>query len=273
MANPNGRNTMQRDWRDCELQAELPGFISQPVDLSTRLSTYESTDIGRLVLHRLGQVEGLTVSATSAMAPKDAQKAYAKGRDKATKEKWEEAQSLLAKAVEIYPRYAVAWFDLGRVQLHTNDLVAARHSFEQSVAADSKYVNPYRGLAELDTRQQKWPELVSVTTKVLALNPVNFPDAWLRNALGNYYLHNFPEAEKSARQGIKVDDQHQVPRLEYLLGLILVQKHEYPEATTHIQNYLKTVTQPSEIEDAQKQLAEITRLSASVSDPAATEKK
>ena len=71
------------------------------------------------------------------------------------------------------------------------------------------------------------------------MNPVNFPDAWLHNALGNYYLHNFAEAEKSARQGMKVDDQHQLPKMEYLLGIILIQEHNYPEATAHIQNYLK----------------------------------
>jgi hypothetical protein len=274
VANPgSNRGGSQRDWRDCELLAVLPGFTSQPVDLSSRLSTLESADIGRLVLHRMGQVEGLTVSATSAMAPRDAQKAYEKGRQKADKEKWEEAQQLLSKAVEIYPKYAVAWFDLGRIQLRNNDAAPARHSFEQSIAADPKYVNPYRGLAELDTRQQLWPELVRVTNQLLALNPVNFPDAWLRNALGNYYLHNFAEAEKGARQGMKVDDQHQVPRLEYLLGIILAQKRDYQEAATHIQNYLKVATQPSDIEDAQKQLAEITRLSASVSDPAGAEKK
>jgi TolA-binding protein len=272
IGNPAGRGGSMRDWRECELQAELPGFVSQPIDLSSRLSTLETADVGRLVLHRLGQVEGLTISATSAMAPKDAQKAYEKGREKAGKQKWEEAQQLFTKAVEIYPKYAVAWFDLGRIQLRNNDAAAARHSFEQSIAADPKYVSPYRGLAELDTQQQRWPELVTVTGQVLALNPVNFPDAWLRNSLGNYYLHNLVEAEKSARQGMKVDDQHQFPRLEYLLGVILIQKRDYPEAATHIQNYLKVATQPAEIADAQKQLAEINRLSASVSDPAADKK-
>ena len=86
-------------------------------------------------------------------------------------------------------------------------MAEARHSFEQSIAADPKYVNPYRGLAELDTQQKQWQPLVTVTDQLLALNPVSFPDAWLRNALGNYYLGNFAEAEKSARQGMKVDDQ------------------------------------------------------------------
>ncbi|MGC2183190.1 MAG: tetratricopeptide repeat protein, partial [Terriglobales bacterium] len=225
------------------------------------------------VLHRMGQVEGLTISATSAMAPKDAQKAYEKGSKKLQQEKWDEAEPLLAKAVEIYPRFAVAWFDLGRVQLHKRDDAQARHSFEQSVAADPKYVNPYRGLAELDMQQKQWQALVTVTGQLLALNPVSFPDAWLRNSLGNYYLYNFPEAEKSARQGVKMDDQHQLPKLEYLLGVILLQERQYAEAAVHIQNYLKFATQPAEIEEAQKQLAEITRLSASAANPPSEEKK
>jgi hypothetical protein len=259
---------IQRDWRNCEVLADLPGFTSQSVDLSSRLSTFESADIGRLVLHRIGQVEGLTISATSAMAPKAAQKAYEKGREKASEEKWDEASQLMAKAVEIYPRYAVAWNDLGRIQLRQNNPTQARHSFEQSVIADPKYVNPYRSLADLDTREQQWQPLIAVTNQLLALNPVSFPDAWMRNALAYYYLRDFASAEKSARQGLKVDEQHQLPRLELLLGVVLAQERNYTEAATHIQNYLKVATQPAEIEEAQKQLAEVTRLSASASAPA-----
>jgi len=270
-ASPSGGGS-QRDWRDCELQADLPGFTSQAIELSSKMSTFETTDIGRLVLHRVGHVEGLTISATSAMAPKDAQKAYEKGHDKAGKQKWDEAQPLLEKAVQIYPKYAVAWFDLGRIQLQKNAMADARHSFEQSIAADPKYVSPYRGLAELDTQQKQWQPLVTVTDQLLALNPVSFPDAWLRNALGNYYLGNFAAAEKSARQGMKVDDSHQLSKLEYLLGIILIQEREYAEAGTHIQNYIKVATQPSEIEEAQKQLAEVTRLSASAGNPAEQKK-
>lgn len=268
-----GPGASRRDWRSCELLAELPGFTSRPIDLTSRLSTLESANIGSLVLHRMGQVEGYTISVTTALAPKDAQKAYSKAREKLAKEKWDEAEPLLAKAVEIYPKYALAWFDLGRVQLHNKDNVKARHSFEQSIAADPKFTYPYRGLAEIDTQEQQWQPLVTVTGQLLTLDPVSFPDAWFRNALGNYYLHNFPEAEKSARQGMKIDDQHQAPRLEYLLAGILIQERNYTEAATHLQNFLKVATQPAEIEAAQKQLAEVTRLSASASPPTDAEKK
>jgi lipoprotein NlpI len=266
--NPSStRRSNQRDWRECELRAELPGFNSEVVDLNTRMTNFESTDIGRVVLHRMGRVEGLTISATSVAAPRDAQKAFEKGREKASKEKWDEAQPLFEKAVGIYPKYAVAWFELGRIQMHKNEAAQARSSFQQSMAADPKYANSYRGLAELAMQEKQWPELVKITDQLLALNPVNYPDAWLRNALGNYYLRNFAAAEKSARQGMKIDEHAQVPRLEYLLGVILIQEQQYPEAATHIQNYLKVAAQPAEVEEAQKRLADITRLSATASAP------
>ena len=270
---PGAGRGNQREWRSCELQAELPGFTSQAFDLSSRMSTFESADIGRLVMRRMGQIEGFTISATSALAPKDAQKAFEKGREKENKQKWDEAQPWFEKAVQIYPKYAVAWFELGHIQLRKKENAKARNSFDQSIAADPKYVNPYQGLADLNTQEEQWPAVVNVTEQLLVLNPVSFPDAWFRNALGNYYLHNLAAAEKSARQGMKVDENHRLPKIEYLLGVILMQKHEYKEATAHIQNYLRVATQPSEIEEAQKRLAEITRVSASVSDPASSDKK
>jgi tetratricopeptide (TPR) repeat protein len=269
----SGTGGMRNNWRECELQASLPGFSSQPIDLSTRLSNFESADIGHLVLQRMGQVQGLSISATSAMAPKDAQKAYAKGIEKSKKEKWDEAESLFVKATEIYPKYAAAWFELGRVQLHKFEAAPARHSFEQSIAADSKYVYPYRGLADLDAKQQQWPALAMVTRQLVALDPVSFPDAWFWNAVSNYYLRNFADAERSARQGMKLDDQHQLPKLEYVLGIILIQEHEYPEAATHLRNYLRVAKVPADIEAAQKQLTQVTRLSAEVSNPVTPEEE
>jgi tetratricopeptide (TPR) repeat protein len=265
-------NRGRRDFRECELQASLSGFTSEVVQLSSRLNTFESTDVGRVVLHRMNPAEGATISATSALAPAGAQKAFEKGRERERKEKWEEARKSFEKAVQIYPRYAEAWFELGRVQMQTNDLDGARHSFVQALTVDPKYVSPYRSLAELANRDKRWQEVVDLTGKLLALNAVNFTDVWFRNALGNYNLHNFEAAEKSARQGLRVDQQHQIPKMEYLLGLILIQRQQYQEATQHLQHYLQTATNPTDVSDAQARLAEIAQLSTTATAPTTTEK-
>ena len=62
---------------------------------------------------------------------------------------------------------------------------------------------------------------------------------------------------------MKIDEHHQLPKLEYLLGVILIQKPDYQEAASHIQNFLHVASDPADIEGAQKQLAEINRISAS----------
>jgi tetratricopeptide (TPR) repeat protein len=244
------------------LRASLAGFTSESIVLGGRFSGDQSADVGRVVLHRLASVEGFTLSATTAQAPPEARKALEKGQEQQKKEKWNEAQKSFEKAVAIYPRFAVAWFELGRVQLHNNDGPGARHSFEQSLVADSKYVNPYHALTQLAMHDRNWQELTEFSEKLLALNPVNFPDAWLSNALGHYCLKNYAAAEKSARRGLQMDVEHHVPKLEYLLGITLIQKPDYAEAAQHLHNFLGLTNKPADIEEAKRQLDDIARLSA-----------
>lgn len=263
----SGGNTLagrpdRRNLQDCQLQAALPGFTSELVELAARFTGYEYADIGRIVLHRLSNVEGFTISATTAQAPPSARKAWEKGQQQQKQGKWDDAQKSLEKAVAIYPKFAAAWSELGRVQLQKNDPAAARHSFQQSIAADSKYVNPYLGLTQLAQRERNWQELVEVSDKLLALNPVSFPDVWFWNSLANYYGKNLAAAENSARRGLQADPEHRVPKLEYLLGMVLLKKPDYHDAAQHLRAFLRLTTQPTEVAEAQKQLDEIARLSA-----------
>jgi tetratricopeptide (TPR) repeat protein len=263
----------QRNWRECEIQAVLAGFSSEVVELASRVNTLGSADLGRLVLHRLEHVEGTSISVTSALAPNGARKALEKGREAEKKNKWDQAARDLEKAVQIYPKYAVAWFELGRVQMIKNDPAAAKLSFQQALAADSKYVPPYQGLAELAYSAKQWPEVMRATEQLLTLNPVSFPVAYFFNAVANYYLPNLDAAEKSARQGIKVDSEHQIAKLRYLLGMILFKKHDFQEAADYFHQYMQLTKESTELEAANKQLAEIARLNPEANADAASPKK
>jgi tetratricopeptide (TPR) repeat protein len=263
----------QRNWRDCELQAVLAGYSSEIIELASRMNTLESVDLGSIPLHRLEHIEGTSISVTSLAAPASAKKALEKARQEEKKGRWAEARKSLEKAVQIYPKYPVAWSELGRVQMRQNDLVSAKKSFEQSLAADSRYVNAYDGLAQLAFRSRQWRQVVEITSKLIALNPVNFPAAYFLSGVAHYSQGDLDAAEKVTRAGVRVDDGHQVPRLQYLLGIILIQKHEYAQASQQIQQYLALVKQPAEIEEAKKELAEIARLTASPSSAAVQEKR
>src|SRR5262249_35983022 len=170
-----------------------------------------------------------------------------KGQEQQKKGKWDDAQKSFESAVAIYPKFAVAWFELARVQLQKNDSAGARNSFQQSISADPKYISPYHGLTQIAMHDHNWQELVESSEKVLALNPVSFPDAWLSNAIGHYFQQNFAAAEKSARHGLAIDGDHRFPKLEYILGVVLVQKPDYSEAAEHLRTFMKITSKTAEL--------------------------
>ncbi|HZQ67641.1 MAG TPA: tetratricopeptide repeat protein [Terriglobales bacterium] len=253
----------QRDWRDCEIQATLPGYISELVPLSARMSGSQNSDIGHLVLRRMQHVDGTSISVTTASAPGPAKKAFEKGREQEQKGKWEEALKSFEKAVEVYPKFAVAWYELGRVHQKNNDLPAAKNAFQKAADADGSYVSPLDGLAGIAAHEKQWQELVNTTAKLVSLNAMTFPNAWFLNGVGHFYLQEYALAEKSARQGLKLDEAHNFPKLEYLLGMALAQERQYVEAAQHMRAFIQQAKKPEEIQDAQKQLSTIEQLSAS----------
>jgi tetratricopeptide (TPR) repeat protein len=260
-------------YQNCEILAVLPGFSSDTVQLAGFLSsTMESTDIGRVTLHQMGPVDASILSATSLSAPNSARKEMDKAHEQEKKNKMDDARQSLQRAVEIYPQYAAAWSELGRLQYANHDIPAAQHSYEQALAADPKYAKPYLGLAQLVADSGQWQQLVDLTAKLLTLNSVNFPAAWYLNGVGHYSLQDYPAAENSIRSGLKIDTDHRFPRLEHMLALILAHKHDYAQAAEHMHEFLKWPSPPAEIAQAQKQLAEIERLSANAQLSAAPQK-
>ena len=250
----------RRDLRQCSLQAVLPGFRSDSIELAAKANDTGTADVGTIILHRMARVEGLTISVTSAAAPPKAKKEFDKGRDEERKSKFEGAEQHFAKAVEIYPKYAVAWNELGRMQFQRSDADAAKSSFQKAIDADPKYVNPYGGMVEIGLKNQQWKDVAAMSGKIVELNPVDFPQYWFDNSLANYFLQNMELAQISAERGLGIDTQHHVPRLEYMLGMILAKKSDYAGALTHVQNYLRMVPNPSDRDVIQKQVAELQKL-------------
>jgi tetratricopeptide (TPR) repeat protein len=257
-ANPMG-GMRDRDLATCEIRATFAGFRSDAISLAGKQYLGES-EVGTIVLHRMNNVEGLTMSATSALAPKDAKKAYEKGLESVKKNKTDEAQKDFEKAVEVYPKYASAWFELGRLYEQRDHFDKAREAYNQSLAADSKYINPYERLYMFAVKDQKWQDVADITDKVLRMNPYDFPAAYYFNAVANLQLNKLDPAEKSAREAVKVDKKRENPRSNYILGIILAQKADYPGAADCLRAYLKDVPQGNESEKVRKQLAEIEKV-------------
>jgi tetratricopeptide (TPR) repeat protein len=246
----------ERTLSGCELRAVLPGYRSEPLMLAGR-RFMDNPDVGTIIMRPLSNVEGTTISMTSLMAPKDAKKAYEKGLQAARKKKWGDALPHLEKSVALYPKYAAAWYELGAVHEQSERLAEARKAYEQSLAADAKYVNPYMRLAAMAAMERKWQEVADTTDRVLKLNPVDFPNAFFYNAVANYNLQKVDAAEKSAREAVKLDTQHRLPRANHLLGIILADKRDFAGAREQMSNYLKFAPGASDADAVRQGLAKI----------------
>ena len=247
---------------NCDLRAVLAGFRSDTVSLGAR-RTLDDPNVGTIILHRLAGVEGSAVSVTSLQAPKDARQAYNRGLQYIRKEKFAEAKKSLTKAVEIYPKYAAAWFELGRLQGRNGDPGLARQSFSQAIAADPKYLSPYFELAGVAAAAENWQELAATTNSLLKLDAVDYPMAYFYNTTANLNLNNLDEAEKAARAGEKLDVSHRYPKLYQVLATILARERNYAAAVNQLRTYLLLAPDASDAPEMKKQLTELERLSGS----------
>jgi len=245
----------------CELRASYPGYRSDVVELGTRHSL-DDPDVGTIVLHRLGNVQGTTISLTSALAPKGAQKSYEKGMQLSAKAKFEEAEKRLSEATQLYPKYAAAWYALGQVQQHQGRAEDARKSYEAAIAADSKYVSPYDQLARLAAQDGRWEDAAKFSKQAISLNPVEFPSSFWYHAISSYNLKHPEEAEKSVKDLLKLDTRHNYPDAENMMAQILLDRGNYPEAATHLRNYLTLVPNAKNADTLKQILLKIDQASA-----------
>jgi tetratricopeptide (TPR) repeat protein len=109
---------------------------------------------------------------------------------------------------------------------------------------------------------KQWQELADTTDQLLKLDALNFPEAWFYNCVAKFHLDNVDGAENSARQGIRIDTAHRVPKLEYVLGTILSQKGDYQGAAEHLHKYLSLSPNAPDATEVRKKLEEVERLSA-----------
>jgi len=265
ITNPGG-GIRESALMNCDLRASLPGYRSDVVMLANH-RYMDNPDVGTIVLHRMGNVEGFTTSATSALAPKDARKAFEKGLDAVKKSKPDEAQKEFEKAVETYPKYASAWFELGRVYEQRDHPEEARKAYNQALAADSKYINPYERLYLMALKEAKWQEVADTTDRVLRLNPFNFPGAYYFNAVANLQLQHLDVAEKNAREALKLDSGQRNPRINYVLGVILAQKQDFAASAECLRAYLKAAPEAKDAETVRKQLAEVEKFAQAKAQP------
>jgi Flp pilus assembly protein TadD len=252
----NASRRQPQDLSGCEIRAVLAGFRSDVVNLSGR-RIFDNPDLGTIVLHRRSNVEGTTISRTTLMAPKDARKAFDKAREAARKGKTNDAEKELDKAVAAYPQFAEAWNSLGVIHEERREMADARRCFSQALAADPKLVTPYLHMARFSLADKNWQDVAATTSRLIKLDPYDFPEAYFYNAVADYNLHKYDAAQASALEAQKLDTAHKFPKVEHLLGVILYQKKDYAGAIEQMRKYLLLSPDSPDVSQVKQQLADL----------------
>ena len=219
----------------CQIKASLAGFKSSSLTITNGNLT-DNPDMGTITLQLDEHAPGYGVSPTTAEAPKDALKKFDKASSEASKNP-DGAQRDLEKAVQLDPKFAEAWYELGKLQQKTKPQDALA-SFQKAVAADPQFAPPYEPIAELAATQKKWQEVADAADHYLKLDPAGSPQIWYYSAVGNFNIGNRDVAEASARKSLAMDPQHVAPNTEQLLAVILASEGAYAEALDHLRNCL-----------------------------------
>jgi len=257
---PSAGNVI-RDWGICDLQAQVRGYSSESMHMVGNPD--HLVQVGSIIVHPTAAAaapQKFTVSVGSLGAPEKAQKAFEKGEEQANKGKWASACDSFKRAIQEYPRYALAWLELGRAQARQNSFVAAQQSFHEAVSKDSHLTEAYVELARVALAQKEWKELADATEHLVESSANTGPQFWFLNGAANFNLGNRAQAETSAERGLRLDTQHSIPQLEYLYGLILAQRGDYKGAAQHLATYLRLSPHSADAGTAQAKLAEFQKL-------------
>ena len=237
----------------CAVDATLSGYDSSSLPIATR-NIADTPNLGTIILRHESGSANASVSSTSASAPKDAAKSFEKARSEWFDNKPDRAQRDLQKAVEQYPQYAEAWYQLGKLQEAANSPEAI-NSFSKAVAADPNFAPPYGHLASVGAQNADWKVVVDATNRALELTPRGSIQIWYFHALGNFQIQKMDIAEASAKKSLSMDPLHMQTNTEQLLAVILSQKGDNAGALQHLHNCLTYFPPGPNLELVKQQIA------------------
>ncbi len=244
-----GQGARTLDLSDCSLRGVLPGFKSEVIGLNV-VRYMENLDVGILVMRRLEQVQGLTVSYTALKAPKKARKAYEKADKELRKENGNIPKAVkdLEKAVKIYPAYAAAWFLMGNSKLAMGDRPGARETFQKSIDADPKYLRPYISLGGMALRDENWQEVARLCEAVTELNP-HIMRVHYFYGVANLNLGALDKARASIQKVLDHSKSRYLIGSHYVMGAILTQLRDFSGAAESFRLFLKVSPQDTKVAD------------------------
>jgi VWFA-related protein len=221
----------------CFLEAVDKGFVSSRIDLADR-SILRNSRLPALILSAAGR--SATLPDPSAAVPHTASRNWNLAIKQVTARNWTAGEAPLRAVVEAAPKFAPGWAALGTVCSNLGKSEDARKALERAIELDPKPLAPYLALAHAQIDLKDWKAAAATAQLLIARDSKHvYVDAHFLSAVALYQMHDFDNALVRIGDAIRLDKLRELPRAEYVLGLILEAKNDYPAAAQHMRTYLQ----------------------------------
>jgi tetratricopeptide (TPR) repeat protein len=245
----------------CDIRISVPGYM--PIDiLITDIASLGTINIGMLELRRVGTAPAGSISVTSLLVPKNAQKEFDQGIKDIRNNRVPQATQHLERAVREYDKFAAAWTELGKLYAVGKDLPKAREAYGKAIAADPKFAPPYVGLGAIQLQEQDYEgALESIDSAANADPTVTTGLAGYIQGVANFRLNRMDAARESLLQAEK-GPHPTIPQLHVLLADLYLDKQDSASAAMHMRAYLKEAPEGTFAAEMKESLAKIDQAAA-----------
>ncbi len=248
----------------CVLRAVLDGYESTNIEISS-FGWFSDPNLPPIVLRRRGQG---SVSNDAAVfdqggVPVQATVAWAGATRAARVNNWEQAERQLRSVVQSAPRFAQGWYGLGLARMHLHQAQPAQEALRKAVELNQKNLDAYLLLARAGNEARDWPAAAEAAETLIRKDTgKHFPEVYSHLAMARYQLKDLDGAQASIEDGIRLDKQREFFRNEFILGVILMAKHNRDEAREHLSKFLQLAPRAPESDSVRNLLANLDRAGA-----------
>ncbi len=246
------RTQMEQHFEGCAVRAALAGYRSTSDTITERVLR-DKPFLQDIELTPQEDAPGTEISTVTGSLP-EARSHFEKAHDEWMHRDLKTAWSELEQVVRIDPKFAEAWYLLGRLEAPT-DRKAATDALKQAQAADPRFVSPCAWLAMIAIDSRDWQEASEWASRALALDPEGTPRIWYENAVADYRLGKNEAARTAAEHALAMDPEHRVQNTEEILALTLVSKGDYAAALEHLRSSLTYVPAGPDADLIKRQIA------------------
>jgi tetratricopeptide (TPR) repeat protein len=229
-----------RDFTSCDIRlAGRQEYSANRIKLGRR-SPLDDPWVGTIVIRQPVLSVGTTIAVKALLIPEAARMSLERAIQelRAPEPEFGIAARELTKALDLHPRFAVAWQLLGEVRGRMRDPVGARDAFEKAVSMDGSYSKPLLSLARLDLYEEKWEDAATHAQAVLQLNP-SCPQALYFSGIANYYSGWLGPAERDFQSLKETGFAKSYPIALFHLGTIHTRRGDRTAAAEEFELYLE----------------------------------